>query len=132
MKYLYLLPLLGAAALLTSCAVEPAYVEGGPVHVYGSGPVYGPGPGYYAPEPVYGGTTVVSIEHDRYVDHDRYYNDRRDRNRHERRDGNRHESRGRGSAPARYGQRGVPSRNAAAASGHKPDRRKKDQKRDQH
>lgn len=124
MKYLFLLPLFGAAALLTGCAVEPAYVEGGP------GPVYGPQ--YYAPEPVYGGTTVVSIEHDRYVDRDRYYNDRGYRTSRERRFGGSHDYRSPRRGQSRYGQHSASTRNVATAPGHKPDARKKNQKHDQH
>ncbi len=71
MKHLLVLPLVAAAALLTGCAVEPAYVEARPSRVYAPGPDYGPG-SYYEGGPAYGGTTVVAVEHDRYVDREHY------------------------------------------------------------
>lgn len=103
MKHLLILPLLAAAALLTGCAVEPAYVDGGPTRIYASGP------GYYAPEPVYGGsTTVIAVDRDRGRDrYDRGDRDGRDRARmSDRRRSSSVRDQGRGRAQAGYDQRG--------------------------
>lgn len=133
--------------MLTGCAVEPAYVEARPARVYDAGP----GPGYYAPEPIYGGTTVVAVERDRYVDRGRYHRDGRDgrdrsRTSDYRRSGNRdggrdrsrasqygnnRPSRGQNPGEQRYRRDRGQSRVDAPAPARKSEPRKKKENRDQ-